>query len=1364
MLRTALLLTSLLLPPIAGADEIDDLRRELRHDEATKALEAAIEGGDAAAAARLAVLTLEAALVERVPSAKGPQQLVIALEELDLAAHDEVTLARLAFFHGDVVRGEAALGRARDLDGGLKAATDRVLAKARDETLPNGGYFRYRGHWLPLAERDRERLFDYALEALWNVEPDLQAFRMEPTRSNANRAAFEQHWAGTANDVLRQRAERARGELAADYETVRSWLPSYDAGVPRGPMIASLEALASPRATLLALIASYDKPAQGEVDAQRAALESAYRSHLQLLDRDWRELARLDSAPVHALLERIRDREAAIGHVHRYLAAHAGSGLPATVITPSEGAATTASHVLPGREHSGLEDVLWLVVAHAAHQHLDVMARSAELARNPGSLTPWERLVLGRVRQLSIKAYNDRVATSLDGEERACCQTLDAYRAVLGLEPLEIEERLVVAARGHSQEMADLGYFGHVSPVERLRFPTDRARLEGYTGGVGENCFAGGSTGEGAFEAWYHSPGHHRLMVATGPQIGVGAAGGATWTMLVGGTDLTWRSLHQDMSPIKARSLAQVVAELVESLGNDRPLADDESPLSGHLPDALPMLATEAFAAVNARSKSRAWLAPDLLRLIVEADVPVAWRALQVAAVAASIDIMEHADAGKSRTTSFALVRPLLTEDHGYDPSASRRKRLPAVQAVRREWEDSAQLRYRAEGLDAKAREALLAASTVDGPSRRSALRALTAKERRKLAKKHGGGDDTEDAVEAGLAWLASVQDEDGGWRAKSFALHVPNADKVGKELGQGNAEWEVAMTGLALLAFSSAGHTTEQGDYTGPVGAGARFLTERVTDYGRFATSSSHYMYSHAIATQALCELYAYGDDPVLGANAQATLDFLMYAQDEGTGGWRYEPNEAGDTSVTGWVVMALNAGHKAELEVGGLREGLRFLDSVTSSGYYEMRYTPSGQGGTNRLGAIGALCRMFLTGEVRDGRVTWNGRRMLNELPAAGKEDYYYWYYGSLVMFQLAGDFWEEWHTALKPAILSVQTTNRQSPVAGSWPARGAYANNGGRVMQTALAVLMLTTYYRYDREREAILRSITGDVAKLAAPQLEVILGAGDDFKRSVTTSKLIDEFGVALAPVLIRRLRTEGTPVEDRKRLAALLVQVAREQHEIVVLELLANETEGGVRAPLTRALDRICSANSVNALATQLDNEKRDVRVIAARMLGRLAVPAAAVPLGARLGAEKDQRVRTEIEKALTALTSPGPVVTLVDAALKQKDPRRLAVMDGLSTLSRDELARELVAEQQHDAKLYKSFLAAIRKHGDEAGIPVLLLALESERIELRTLAAKLLTALTGTTRGYAADDSASERRKSLREWAEWWSKVSKGRD
>ncbi|MCP3917336.1 MAG: hypothetical protein GY711_17455 [bacterium] len=1359
----------LLVAPLSlPADEVDDLRKAMRHEEAVEALKPAVESGDAAAAQRLAEITLEAALIARLGGApKKPEDLIAACGALELNGAEALVLARLAFLHAQQAAGEVALGRARDLDPGSKDVTDRMLAGVRGEPLPAGGYFRYRGAWMALAERDRNRLLDRALESLWAVAPDREAFRMQPESDVANRAVFEERWGGGGAAFLRRRAEEARAPLTDHYREVRSWITSYTAEKIRDRVLATFDALAEPRAEALALIAKYEKPQQAQVDGLRARLTREYKVHAQLVMRDWRAVDAIDPVRAHAILTDVRMREDALAHVDRYLAAHDGRGLAPAAIEPPQHAGTSPGHVLPGRAQSGLEDVLWLVLHHAADQHQDGFVRATELLRVADSLTAWERFVVREAQARSVAALNAIVATSLDASERECCEALDEYRTILGLALLSIDERLVASSRKHSQEMADLGYFGHISPVARNRSPTDRARLEGFAGGVGENCLGGRVSGRGAFEGWYRSPGHHRNMVGSGPQIGVGAAKGhGMWTMVAGGQDYTWRVLHRDLPPERHAALGGAVEGLVQALIEERATEDELETVRSQLPDVLPVLAERAFAAVGAGRAPLARAAPVLLTELVRADVPSAWRPLQVAAVAAAIDVMDTSNALTARTICFELVGPLVEtantvdtvdgDGHGYLPGTHRAARRDAIGKLRQEWEDVAQLRYRPAGIAEIAPQPTIPGRSADGPSERAALRALTKKERRRLAKKHGGGTDTENAVDAGLAWLAGAQSEDGGWRARSFALRLENTEGFEGQFGQGNAEWEIAMTGLALLAFTSAGHTIDQGGYTREVESGARFLMERVMDFGRFETGASHYMYSHAIATQALCELYAYSDDPILGVYAQETIDFLIHAQDEKTGGWRYEANEAGDTSVTGWVVMALNAGYKAGLDVAGFREGLRFIDSVTDSGYYEVRYMPGARGGTNRLGSIGALCRLFLKGDARDPRVLWGGRRMLNELPAAGREDFYYWYYGSLTMFQLAGDFWKEWNAALVPALLKTQNRDKRSPFQGAWPSRGEYAGQGGRVMQTALAVLMLTTYYRYDRDHDLPWHPISGNVAEVAQPYLDIVLGDGNARTRAIAETKMLDALGTSVAPVLIQALREEEREAASRKRLARMLVRVVSSRHEHVVLELLAEETDGAVRDEFARALTLVCSARSVEGLGGQLANESRVVRLLAARTLGRLGVAAAAGPLGERMKVEKDAGVKGEIEKALARLTDPGPLVRLVDTALGADDPRRLAVLDGLATLARGDLARGLLDTREREPELHARLIAAVKEHGAEAAVPVAILVLESERVELRGEAIKLLRALTGSDRGFTHDGPADQRRGALRRWKEWW--------
>ncbi|MBK1834972.1 CAP domain-containing protein [Roseibacillus ishigakijimensis] len=116
---------------------------------------------------------------------------------------------------------------------------------------------------------------------------------------------------------------------------------------------------------------------------------------------------------------------------------------------------------------------------------------------------------------------------------------LNTERAILGLRPLQLEERLSAASSGHSQDMKDHGFFAHQSPVEGKKTPGDRARLAKYQGGwSGENIFMGSSSPQSAYNAWFASDGHRFIMFAgasdSGPnELGVGPVG-SHWTMMTG--------------------------------------------------------------------------------------------------------------------------------------------------------------------------------------------------------------------------------------------------------------------------------------------------------------------------------------------------------------------------------------------------------------------------------------------------------------------------------------------------------------------------------------------------------------------------------------------------------------------------------------------------------------------------------------------------------------------------------------------------------------------------------------------------------------------------------------------------------------
>ena len=133
-------------------------------------------------------------------------------------------------------------------------------------------------------------------------------------------------------------------------------------------------------------------------------------------------------------------------------------------------------------------------------------------------------------------AYNERVATTANVEEKENVRIVNAYRIMMGRPAVKLDERLVRAARGHSREMHDRGYFAHESPTPGLESPGKRAQREGYGGGVGENIAKGPPDAKGAFEGWYQSSGHHRNMLgARWTEMGTGKYG-ALWTQLFGGS------------------------------------------------------------------------------------------------------------------------------------------------------------------------------------------------------------------------------------------------------------------------------------------------------------------------------------------------------------------------------------------------------------------------------------------------------------------------------------------------------------------------------------------------------------------------------------------------------------------------------------------------------------------------------------------------------------------------------------------------------------------------------------------------------------------------------------------------------------
>ena len=102
-------------------------------------------------------------------------------------------------------------------------------------------------------------------------------------------------------------------------------------------------------------------------------------------------------------------------------------------------------------------------------------------------------------------------------------------------------------------------------------------------------------------------------------------------------------------------------------------------------------------------------------------------------------------------------------------------------------------------------------------------------------------------------------------------------------------------------------------------------------------------------------------------------------------------------------------------------------------------------------------------MLGYARDGR---DSREAVDYLmrnpPSRLAMNLYYWYYGTLSMYQFGGPEWEQWNEGVRELLIAEQT--RTGRMKGSWDTRTRWGPAGGRIYTTALATMTLEVYYRF------------------------------------------------------------------------------------------------------------------------------------------------------------------------------------------------------------------------------------------------------------------------------------------------------------
>jgi len=337
---------------------------------------------------------------------------------------------------------------------------------------------------------------------------------------------------------------------------------------------------------------------------------------------------------------------------------------------------------------------------------------------------------------------------------------------------------------------------------------------------------------------------------------------------------------------------------------------------------------------------------------------------------------------------------------------------------------------------------------------------------RAELVRREGGTVHSEKAVEDGLEWIVRHQKGDGSW--------VLDVSEVCQSCpSQGTVVSQTGATGLALLPLLGAGYShTVKSRHQGAVRRGLEWLCAQQQETGdlHVGGSGTSYLYSHAIASMALCEAYGLTRDPALREPALRAVRFIADAQDPDTGGWRYRPGQAGDTSVFGWNVFALRSADLAGLPVpkATIRGCTQYLNlAAVDSKKVLYAYQP-GRGEASPVMTAEALVGRQIMGWSREHPSLVKGAgRVAAHLEKSEDRNIYYWYYATQLLHNMRNKDWERWNPHVREALIRTQVRD-DGCTGGSWdpssPSQDRWGGSGGRLFQTSLSILTLEVYYRY------------------------------------------------------------------------------------------------------------------------------------------------------------------------------------------------------------------------------------------------------------------------------------------------------------
>ena len=294
--------------------------------------------------------------------------------------------------------------------------------------------------------------------------------------------------------------------------------------------------------------------------------------------------------------------------------------------------------------------------------------------------------------------------------------------------------------------------------------------------------------------------------------------------------------------------------------------------------------------------------------------------------------------------------------------------------------------------------------------------------------------------TEKALAYLARLQEADGGWSDAQFPANT-------------------GVTALACLAFMAEGSRPREGRFGKSLDRGLEFILKHVQTSGVIAGKGSNPLgpgYEHALSTLVLA--FAYGDMPwrpqtrdVISRAIQAIARSQRL-----DGGWRYEFTREGqsDLSITGNVLWVLRSTKKSGFTVSAdsVEKGVKFVVGCTNpDGTF--RYRQLGIHASPSLGGTGviALCNHGrldhpLIPPARD-RLAYDYRRYTVADLKERRYCVYGCFYASLAMYMSGDAIWIPWFRKATRLLAELQRKD------------GEFTDeNDNTVYTTAMAAIVL------------------------------------------------------------------------------------------------------------------------------------------------------------------------------------------------------------------------------------------------------------------------------------------------------------------